>query len=237
MIQRLKFTFLTLLVGAAWLAPAAKADEWNKETVLTFNEPVEIPGQVLPAGTYVFKLFDSQTDREIVQVFTEDQKHLLATIMAIPDYREEPTDKTVVTFDERPSGSPEALHSWFYPGDTIGVEFVYPKSETQFAPKRVEQAAAATPAPAAPALPDPPAVGPPEEGPMSPETIREEEMVIAELAPEPAENPAPPTTDGDPATTADTLPQTAANFAGIPLLGVALMSGGIAAIRFANSRS
>jgi hypothetical protein len=130
MIQRLKFAFLTLLVaGAIWFAPLARADEWNKETVLTFNKPIEIPGKVLPAGTYVFKLADSQSDRDIVQISSKDQKHLLATILAIPDYRAEPTDKTVVTFEERLSGSPEALHSWFYPGDTDGIEFVYPKSE------------------------------------------------------------------------------------------------------------
>ena len=132
MTQLWKSALLTLLVGgAAWLAPAAKADEWDKQTVLTFNEPVEVPGKVLPAGTYVFRLADSQSDRNIVQVFTEDEKQLLATILAIPAYRIEPTGNTVVTFDERPSGSPEALHKWFYPGDTYGFEFVYPKSEMQ----------------------------------------------------------------------------------------------------------
>jgi hypothetical protein len=131
-IQPLKFSLLTLLLGGAnWLAPSAMADEWNKETVLTFNEAVAIPGQVLPAGAYVFRLADSQSDRDIVQISTEDQTHVLATILAIPDYRPEPTDKTVIAFEERPSGSPEALHGWFYPGDTYGVEFVYSKSEQQ----------------------------------------------------------------------------------------------------------
>src|ERR1700685_2968479 len=78
MTQLWKSALLTLLVGGAvWLAPAAKADEWDKQTVLTFNEPVEIPGKVLPAGTYVLRLLDSQSDRNVVQVFTEDQKQLL----------------------------------------------------------------------------------------------------------------------------------------------------------------
>src|SRR5579883_1434637 len=104
MTQLWKSALLTLLVGgAAWLAPAAKADEWDKQTVLTFNEPVEVPGKVLPAGTYVFRLADIQSDRNVVQVFTEDQKHILATIMAIPAYRIDPAGQTVVTFDERPS--------------------------------------------------------------------------------------------------------------------------------------
>lgn len=150
MTHRLKFAALVLLVGgAAWLAPTARADEWDKQTVLTFNEPVQIPGQVLQAGTYVLRLADTQADRNVVQVFTQDQQHLLATMNAVPDYRLEPTDHTVVTFEERPSGSPEALHAWFYPGETTGLEFVYPKSETQVAGKSEEPAppaAAAAPA-------------------------------------------------------------------------------------------
>ncbi len=141
MTQLWKSAIVTLLVGGAtWFAPVAKADEWDKQTVLTFNEPVEVPGKILPAGTYVFRLADSQSDRNVVQVFTVDQKQLLATIMAIPAYRIEPTDKTVVTFEERPSGSSEALHKWFYPGDTYGFEFVYPKSETQLAAKSEQPA-------------------------------------------------------------------------------------------------
>jgi hypothetical protein len=117
---------LALLVGA--FSPRAKADEWNKKTVVTFNEPVEIPGMVLPAGTYVFKLMDSESDRNIVQIFNKDENHLYATILAIPDDRLKPTGKTVINFEERPAGSPEAIHSWFYPGSEQGDEFVYPKT-------------------------------------------------------------------------------------------------------------
>ena len=108
-------------------APRVKADEWNKLTKFTFNEPVEIPGQVLPAGTYWFKLMDSQSDRNIVQIFNKDQNHVFATILAIPDYRLKPTGKTVLTFAERPAGTPPAVRAWFYPGDNYGQEFVYPK--------------------------------------------------------------------------------------------------------------
>ena len=148
MIQRLKFVFFSLVVaGAAWLTPAARADEWDKETILTFNEPVEIPGKVLPAGTYVFKLANSETERNMVQIFTEDQQHLLSTVMAIPDSRMEPADKTIVTFEERPSGSPEALHSWFYPGDTEGLQFVYSNAEKQFVKPVSTALEAAIPAP------------------------------------------------------------------------------------------
>jgi hypothetical protein len=247
MTKRFKIALLTMLaVGAAWFAPTAKADEWNKQTVLTFNEPVEIPGQVLPAGTYIFKLVDSQSDRNIVQVFTEDQQHLLATIMAIPDYREEPADRTVVTFEERTSGSPEALHSWFYPGDTDGFEFVYSKSERQYAAQSEQPAHAAevseTSQQIAPQqittdlataeqteseLPAPVVVG------------EEEQVIIAQAAAVEPGGDAAAANDSDSAQTsvADTLPQTAGNFASIPLMGLVLLSGGLTALRFATKQS
>jgi hypothetical protein len=128
-------TVSCLALTSAILAPSARADEWNRKTVITFSGPVEIPGVhlagwgVLPAGTYVFKILDSQSDRHIVQIFSKDEKTVYATILAIPNYRLKATDKTVVTFRERPAGQPEALRAWFYPGKNWGEEFVYPKSK------------------------------------------------------------------------------------------------------------
>jgi hypothetical protein len=123
----------TALIGGLF-APTAVADEWNRKTEITFSGPVEIPGVhlkgwgVLPAGTYVFKILDSLSDRHIVQIFSKDEKTIYATILAIPNYRLKATDKTVITFRERPAGQPEALRAWFYPGKNWGEEFVYPKS-------------------------------------------------------------------------------------------------------------
>jgi len=133
----LKATVPTVLCVAliAAFSPSAKADEWNRKTVVTFSGPVEIPGVhlagwgVLPAGTYVFKILDSQSDRHIVQIFSQDELTVYATILAIPNYRLKATDKTVITFRERPAGQPEALRAWFYPGRNWGEEFVYPKAK------------------------------------------------------------------------------------------------------------
>jgi hypothetical protein len=112
--------------GLALLSCAGlSADEWNQKTLITFSGPVEIPGQVLEPGTYVFKLADSQSGRNIVQVFSKDETHLYGTFLAIPDERLRPAGKAIITFDERPAGSPEALRAWFYPGETYGHEFVY----------------------------------------------------------------------------------------------------------------
>jgi hypothetical protein len=110
------------------ILPTAKADESNQKTIVTFREPVEIPGQVLPAGTYVFKLADSDTDRDIVQVYNKEKNHFYGTFLTIPDYRLQPAGKPIISFDERPSGDPEALKAWFYPGEIYGHDFVYPKS-------------------------------------------------------------------------------------------------------------
>jgi hypothetical protein len=114
-------------LGAVVL-PGAQADTWSKKTVVTFSQPVEIPGKILPAGTYTFQLLDSLSDRHIVQVFNADGSQIIATILAINNYRLTPTGDNVMKFSERPGDSPEALRAWFYPGDTFGQEFVYPRA-------------------------------------------------------------------------------------------------------------
>jgi hypothetical protein len=110
-------------------APAARADAWNKKTILTFSGPVQIPGVTLPAGSYVFKLADIPGNRHVVQVFDKDEKKIYTTMLAIPNQRLDPSDKPVVLFSERATGSPQAVKVWYYPGETIGNEFVYPKSQ------------------------------------------------------------------------------------------------------------
>jgi len=113
-------------VLCTFLGCRAKADTWDKKTVVTFSDSVEIPGQVLPAGTYVFKLANSISDRHIVQIWNEDETQLLATLLTAPDYRLNPPDKTIFEFDERPGDSPMAIHTWFYPGENMGQQFLYP---------------------------------------------------------------------------------------------------------------
>ncbi len=117
------------LIGS--MITPAMADEWNKKTEFEFNSPVAVPGKVLDAGKYVFQLLDTQ-DRNIVQIFSVDpegNQRLVTTIMAVPAYLVNVPDKPTIRFEERPGDSPEAIRSWFYPGDNYGWEFVYPKSE------------------------------------------------------------------------------------------------------------
>jgi hypothetical protein len=94
---------------------------------------VQIPGKVLAPRKYVFQLVDSESDRNMVQVFSEDshgKESLVATLTAIPDYISEAPDKPIIHFDERPAGTPEAIHSWFYPGENTCWEFIYPNADT-----------------------------------------------------------------------------------------------------------
>jgi hypothetical protein len=129
-----RFKFAAMICGLAFAAlavsPQLKAQTRNQKTVMTFSDSFEVPGvdaQILPAGTYVFKVVDSDSDRNIVQITNEDGTHVFTTILAINNLRMKRTDKTVLTFKERGEGQPEAIKAWFYPGYAYGQEFVYPK--------------------------------------------------------------------------------------------------------------
>jgi hypothetical protein len=104
------------------------ADTWNKKTIITISEPVQVPGAILQPGKYVMKLLDSQADRHIVQIYNEREDQLQTTILAIPNYRLQPTGKTEFQWWETPAGQPKAMRAWFYPGDNFGQEFAYPKN-------------------------------------------------------------------------------------------------------------
>ncbi|MGA3009078.1 MAG: hypothetical protein ABSD72_02340 [Terracidiphilus sp.] len=141
-------TGLCLTVLCLLAAPKAQADDWNQKTVVTFSAPVEVPGvgqHLLPAGTYVFKLLDSPSDRHIVQIFNQDETQVLTTILAIPNYRLKTTDKTVITFRERPAGEPEAIKAWFYPGREWGDHFVYERPRAIQLAKETNETVLSTP--------------------------------------------------------------------------------------------
>jgi hypothetical protein len=127
-IVKALFCLLALTLFGAILLPSAQADDWNKKTVVTFSQSVEVPGKILPAGTYTFQLLDSPSDRHIVEIFNADGSQIIIAVLAINDYRLQPTGKTVMTFNETPGDAPEALRAWFYPGDNFGQEFVYPRA-------------------------------------------------------------------------------------------------------------
>jgi hypothetical protein len=113
----------------ACLAPGARADEWNKRTFLTFSGPVQIPGATLPAGTYLFQLADPNNARHVIMVRDKDEKKIYSMFMTLPNDRLDTPNDNIVMFSESPAGVPRAVKAWWYPGDRMGEEFVYPKSQ------------------------------------------------------------------------------------------------------------
>jgi hypothetical protein len=148
-VFRLLAVSLFVLALCAVFVPSVRAGELDKRTIVTLNAPVEVPGaygpEVLPAGTYVFKVVESMSNRHIVQIFNPAEDFLYATILAIPNYRLHPTGKTVITFKEMAAGQPEAIRAWFYPGRDWGEEFVYAKPRAVELSKAANQPVLATP--------------------------------------------------------------------------------------------
>lgn len=130
MSKRIILILIALLVFAGILAGLLHGSDYNKRTVVRFNEPVMVAGVetvTLPPGEYVVRLMNHDHNRNIVQFFNAREDHLYATVLAIPSYRLDPQPQSEFGFWETPRGNPVALRSWFPNGDNNGQEFVYPK--------------------------------------------------------------------------------------------------------------
>jgi outer membrane biosynthesis protein TonB len=227
-ILRMTLVAVALAVLGATLATQVSADTHNKKTTMTFDKPVEIPGQTLAAGTYVFKLQSSLGNRHIVQVWSEDGTKLIATVLAVNNYRLRP-GKTIVKFAETSGEGPEALKAWFYPGDNFGQEFVYPKT-------RAVQLAVAENEPV------PSAETPDVNAPVMAETPQHEEEPVEQAIPSQPERmeTAPPAAAEAPAPVPASmpaeLPHTASPIPAIALLGGIALGVGLLVRRLAFSR-
>ena len=111
------------------LLPVARASENDQATKITFDHDVQIPGRVLPAGTYWFVLPYDISQHFLVHIYNSDGTVLITTLLTTSVEREKSTDKTEITFAERDPMQPEAIVTWFYPGRTVGHEFLYSKQE------------------------------------------------------------------------------------------------------------
>ena len=205
----------------------AIANEWDKETRIHINAPVQIPGKVLPPGTYVFKLLDSQSNRNIVEIYSEDangNQTFVTTTFVVSAYRLDTPDKPLINLEERHTGTPEVIHTWFYPGNNTGWEFVYPKSE-----RLLEAENQAAPPPAAPvAVPEPPA---PEEA-SAPAAAVDVEVEDTEVVIAQNEEPALPAyTLQEPAQSADReLPETAGYSVSLLLAAMGILGLGLTGV-------
>jgi LPXTG-motif cell wall-anchored protein len=224
---RIVFAVTVIALAAESTAHRANADEWNKKTLLTVNQTIQVKDTVLEPGQYVLRLLNSDSDRHIVQIFNGDQSHLIDTIMAIPAQRMTLTGDSQFTFWETPPGTAKAMRAWYYPGDNIGQEFSYPEHlhllalAVSPAPPPAPSAAVteaheepsttAQPAAAEPATEMPAPSAPTEEAPAPAAAAQADETP----------NP-PPQASAEPAPAQPTeLPQTGSPY---PLLGI---SGGV----------
>ena len=132
-MRRIQTTIAVACAAFALTAVTAVAQTEvpNRLTYVTFSGPVSVPGVTLPAGTYEFKILDSNTNRNIVQIFNREGTKIFATLLAVPATRLEPTGDPIITFKETPSDRPPAVHYWYYAGDLAGNELVYPKDQAQ----------------------------------------------------------------------------------------------------------
>ena len=124
-------TFLGLFLALILLTPAAWASENDQMTQLTFSQPIQIPGAVLPAGTYWFAVSDRIEDHDIVHVYNADRSKVLATLLTRPTIRTITTESTELTLAEQSQGAPHALVTWFYSDRTTGHDFIYPSQMQQ----------------------------------------------------------------------------------------------------------
>jgi hypothetical protein len=121
------FATMVLLLAFLMVLPSARADESNQAIEVTFSQPVQIPGRVLPAGTYWFILPQNANEHDQVRIYNSDRTILYRTVLTVNAERLEATDKTAFTLTEHNSDQPQAIVSWFYPGRLDGHEFLYSK--------------------------------------------------------------------------------------------------------------
>lgn len=222
------------ILMASVMAPVSKAQNGDKKTIVTFDEPIEIPGNViLPAGTYFFKLLNQDSGRWVVQIFDEHQTKTFATLITIEDFRYHPTNKVVMNFTERPAGAPPAIKEWFFPGEKQGRAFVYGKKRAMELAKVVNEPVPATPVEVAVDTPVAALVA----APVVAITPAGEEVPVAKVVAAPAavETPAPAVVAETPAPAAAVvtdlpLPHTASSTPLIALGGLLAIGAAFALI-------
>jgi hypothetical protein len=120
------FATIAILLAFLIVLPVVRADETNQATLFTFNQPVQIPGRVLPAGTYLFEIINN-FNHEIVRISNADRTNVIAVIQARPTRRKGLPGKAAIVLAERGTSQPDAIVAWTYPGRVEGHQFLYPK--------------------------------------------------------------------------------------------------------------
>ena len=242
---------LTLILGLTLLGtvlgPQSKASEFDKKTIMTFSQPVQIPGAVLGAGTYVVQRADPGGNPDVVRFMSADSMHTYATVLTVPAERGKPPDKPEVTFAETRGGTPQAIKKWWYPGEVTGEEFIYPKGEAVLTarasglqmPSRMRTETAAPPV-----APEPQSSVVQENDNSSamsePAPVRQEDNTPVETAqntppPEPQTSRTIPPADNT--NNANTLPKTASDVPLIAMIGALSLLAGASVKKLCSVKS
>ncbi|MGE5243504.1 MAG: hypothetical protein ACM3SQ_04685 [Betaproteobacteria bacterium] len=242
LLLALAFSVMSLVAPAT----ASAQGRSDQGTYFTFSAPVTLPGVTLPAGRYLFRLVDSRTNRHNVQVLSDDGSKLYVTLMGIPAQRLDATANPELRFMETPATVAPAIKTWWYPGNRVGHEFIYPKDQA----RRLAEATAESVLTTRPDVSTAEEMKTAELERLSP--AGEETPVIVEAAPEPVVPEGTPKT-GEvaspttvlPATPAEAhhempgerLPKTAGFMPFVGLIGVMSLFGALALGRLRHGRS
>jgi hypothetical protein len=237
MLKRLaSASVLVVLVSA--LASGANAFTHDKRTYFTFSQPVALPGMTLPAGTYMFRLANPDTSRNVIQVANREGTESFAMLHTVQAQRPDAPKDSELRFRETAAGAPPAVGTYWYMGERTGYEFLYSKEQLAALNNVVQPA----PAERADSSADVPPIADPDtspdvvEGPGLPsvEEPAEADSQIAQVQPrEPAAPPAAPVNEPAPnaASTRDELPRTASPLALLLLGGIATAGFGVKLLR------
>jgi hypothetical protein len=222
------------LAFLAAMAPSAAAQPFDRRTIMTINQPFQVPGTALPAGKYVIRLMDTAGTRTVVQILNAEETKSYAIVLGIPDYKLKTPEKTEFSFYEAKPGNPVPLHAWFYPGNNYGVEFVYPKAKAvEIAKESGEHVIATT-------IPEPVAAAELKREPLVAIEPGGKEVEVAKVHPEAVTETRPtaaePKLAAEAPKAAEELPKTASPIPLVALTGL-LAAGAASVLRAVRRRS
>jgi hypothetical protein len=126
-MSRFQISAGMVLSGAILLAAVSSASTLEEATIFTFKAPVEVPGRVLPAGTYLFKLDQRDGELNVVEIKNQNENKVYGVFLVKPEYQMRVPGRSGIIFEGRAGGAPQAVKAWLYPGDKYEYEFIYRK--------------------------------------------------------------------------------------------------------------
>lgn len=115
-----------VLLGVLATSATGAITDNRRTTYFTFSGSVQMPGVVLPAGTYVFQVVNPETGGDIVIVRSRDSKqvHFMKFTRSVYRAQRGKLDSTL-SLGESAAGNPPTVKAWYPQYETRGREFIY----------------------------------------------------------------------------------------------------------------